>query len=349
MPHRVFISHSSADRNVAEAICHRLEARAIPCWLALRDVLPGAVWAASIQSAIQASDVLVLVYSEKANESEQVLRELERAVAAGVAILPFRIQDVEPSEAVAYFIGATHWLDAITPPIERHVDRLGDTIAALLAQSEDPAARKAGRAAARKPARAPSATARPKALAFGVAAVVLLGLVVAWALGVFAARNEPETPQSEADAGAGKGDAPGPGPPPAPPPPTTTVRDPWIEQGVVREGERGVAVHARVEVHGRPGRATEIRVTFHDAEGRGLRDLDGMFTSAAGVVSAARFFTPGSDAATLDDIEVFLPYAELHLVPGRRHDLLVRLQAAASYTGTILGESAAERFYVEVR
>jgi TPR repeat protein len=34
----VFISHASADRKLADAICVALELRGIPCWIATRDV-----------------------------------------------------------------------------------------------------------------------------------------------------------------------------------------------------------------------------------------------------------------------------------------------------------------------
>jgi hypothetical protein len=33
-----------------------------------------------------------------------------------------------------YLIGAPHWLDALTPPLEAHIRRLVDTIESLLQQ-----------------------------------------------------------------------------------------------------------------------------------------------------------------------------------------------------------------------
>jgi adenylate cyclase len=38
-----------------------------------------------------------------------------------------------------YFLGAIHWLDALTPPLETHLQKLAETIKALLAASEGPA------------------------------------------------------------------------------------------------------------------------------------------------------------------------------------------------------------------
>ena len=42
MAHDVFISYAAKDRTVAEAACAALESEGIRCWIAPRDVLPGA-------------------------------------------------------------------------------------------------------------------------------------------------------------------------------------------------------------------------------------------------------------------------------------------------------------------
>ena len=38
MNHNVFISHSSHDKEIANAICHYLEDGGIRCWIAPRDI-----------------------------------------------------------------------------------------------------------------------------------------------------------------------------------------------------------------------------------------------------------------------------------------------------------------------
>jgi hypothetical protein len=49
---------------------------------------------------------------------------VERAVNREISIIPFRIEDVLPSEALEYFISTTQWIDAFTPPLEKHVGYL---------------------------------------------------------------------------------------------------------------------------------------------------------------------------------------------------------------------------------
>lgn len=67
------------------------------------------------------------------------MREVERAVNKGIAIIPFRIENVIPSKAMEYFLSIPHWLDALTPPLEKHLQKLADTIQALLAEIGKPA------------------------------------------------------------------------------------------------------------------------------------------------------------------------------------------------------------------
>jgi hypothetical protein len=47
-------------------------------------------------------------------------------------IIPVRIEEVTPTKSMEYFLGAIHWLDALTPPIEKHFQRLSQTVSAIL-------------------------------------------------------------------------------------------------------------------------------------------------------------------------------------------------------------------------
>ncbi len=134
MAHEVFVSYSTADKPVADAVCATLERHGVRCWIAPRDILPGLDWGAAIVDAIGASKVMVLVFSAAANKSPQIKREVERAVHKGVAIIPLRIEDVPLGKTLEYFISSSHWLDAYTPSVEAHLDRLAETVKLLLAR-----------------------------------------------------------------------------------------------------------------------------------------------------------------------------------------------------------------------
>lgn len=135
MGHDVFLSYSTKDQQAAEAVCATLERRGVGVWMAPRDILPGLSWASSIVDAIDNARVAVLVYSRAANNSPQIEREVQRAIDKGLTVVPFRIEDVKPSEALAYCIGAVQWLDALMPPMEAHYDRLSNVVRQIAGSS----------------------------------------------------------------------------------------------------------------------------------------------------------------------------------------------------------------------
>ncbi len=240
MPFDVFVSHASKDRVVANAVCARLEAAGIRCWIAPRDIVAGTSYGESIIEAIRAAKVMVLVFSSNANSSGQVPKEVERAVSNGLAILPFRIEDVMPGKSLDYFIGSVHWLDAMTPPLEKHLDDLAETVRKLLPL---PAGAQAAPAASVQPAAQPSAvqpqsssaTGRaisPKSHWIGAVAALAIAAIVA---GVILLRPKPPVP-SQAPTPIVN---PSPNPSPTPAPTPSVAADPivgcyhWFNNGSV--------------------------------------------------------------------------------------------------------------------
>jgi hypothetical protein len=132
--HDVFISYSNVDKPIADAVCAHLEKNSIRCWVAPRDVLPGRNFLESIIDAIDQSRIMILIFSSSSNNSPHVIRELTRAVNREVIIIPFRIENIEPSKSMEYLISVPHWLDAITPPLEQHVEKLTEIVQFLLKQ-----------------------------------------------------------------------------------------------------------------------------------------------------------------------------------------------------------------------
>jgi hypothetical protein len=140
MAHDVFVSHSVKDNAVADAVVARLEAESVSCWIAPRDVVPGADWGESIIDAIESSRIMILIFSRNADASPQIKREVERAVNKGVYIIPFRVDDIPPTKSLEYFISTSQWMDAFSPPLERHLDNLAKTVTAVLKRPALPVA-----------------------------------------------------------------------------------------------------------------------------------------------------------------------------------------------------------------
>jgi len=143
MAHEVFISHSSLDKPVADTVCAALENIAIRCWIAPRDVQPGRSFAGEITRAIQRSKVMVLIFSAHSNTSEQILREVQLAANSHLHIFQFRIENVLPNEDLEYYLSTPHWLDALTPPLESNIQRLGTSAKALLEMAVEESAKSA--------------------------------------------------------------------------------------------------------------------------------------------------------------------------------------------------------------
>src|SRR4051794_31752774 len=134
MAHEVFVSHSAKDKAVAAQVVAHLEDAGVRCWVAPRDVVPGADWGESIVDAIESSKVMVLIFSLNANNSSQIKREVERAADKNVYTIPVRIDDIEPTRSLEYFISNSQWMDAFPPPLEPHLDTLARTVKAILAR-----------------------------------------------------------------------------------------------------------------------------------------------------------------------------------------------------------------------
>ena len=182
MAHDVFISYSSKDKPIADAVCATLEQNHIRCWIAPRDILPGVDYGQALATAIKNSQLLVLVLSANSNISPQVMREVERAVSNGVAIVPFRIEDIPLSASLEYYLSGVHWLDAITPPFEQHLGRLVETVNRILGRTGESGANPpADVAAFLKPVQSQrprlAAIPRRRLVAGGAAAVAVIAIL----------------------------------------------------------------------------------------------------------------------------------------------------------------------------
>lgn len=272
-PPRVFISYCSEDKAVADAVCHSIEHAGFRCWIAPRDVRPGENWAGSIVKSIVASRVMVLIFSKHTNNSRHVMNEIERAVSHSAVIIPFRIDNVKPSEDLELFISSCHWLDAYKPPLPARIAELVQAVGSVLGAT--PAAPPPVPAApAPPPARS---AARNIALLGGIVTAVFVVLGLA---GMFLLRGN-GTPAAAPAAPVAAAPAPAvPAPPavvPASPPPvaTTAAPDP-LAQARALEGQQDFV--AALDIYGRLLEADpnqpEVRTRAGNAVARLMEEED---------------------------------------------------------------------------
>ncbi|MBE6338231.1 MAG: TIR domain-containing protein [Lentimicrobiaceae bacterium] len=127
----VFISYSSKNQKVVEAMCAYLEQHKVRCFVAYRDIPKGVVWAKAIVEALDESKMMVVVFSEEFNMSDQVDREIELASEDKKPILTFRISNTMFKGAKKYYLKNINWIDAFPNP-ENLFDSLLDNVAKLI-------------------------------------------------------------------------------------------------------------------------------------------------------------------------------------------------------------------------
>ncbi|TFG48438.1 MAG: TIR domain-containing protein, partial [Anaerolineales bacterium] len=123
-----FVSYSSKEKAIADAVVAAHEQAGIRCWYAPRDIAPGADWADSITKAIRDCSIMVLVFSKEANRSQRVIDEVNYAISQEKPLLPFRIESSNPSGALSLHLSSRHWLDAYEPGWEAHLERLVNSV-----------------------------------------------------------------------------------------------------------------------------------------------------------------------------------------------------------------------------
>lgn len=172
-PRPVFVSYATNDRKQALSVCEALERRNIDCWISTRDVAPGENYQEAIVRSLRDARAMVLVFSQAANNSDEIKKELSLASRFRVPVIAVRIEDVEPSDAFAYELSTRQWIDAFAG-WDRAVDALVVRIGQLAGGERVPSA-----ASAPGIRRVPSSRLRPIAIA-AAGLLVLMAAAGAW-------------------------------------------------------------------------------------------------------------------------------------------------------------------------
>ena len=108
-----FISHAKEDSDVAGAICARIEAEGMTCWIAPRDIAPGTSWASAIVRGIEDADALLLVLTKHSNASDHVTQEIRLAFDNGKPIYGILLEELAINDEIEYFVGGQQYIQAI--------------------------------------------------------------------------------------------------------------------------------------------------------------------------------------------------------------------------------------------
>lgn len=96
---------------MAEELCASLETRGFACWLAPRDIAPAQPYALGCLQGIAESSSLLLLASESALASVQVLCEVEQAHKRSKPIYTVLIPPAKVRGEMDFYISRLHWIE----------------------------------------------------------------------------------------------------------------------------------------------------------------------------------------------------------------------------------------------
>jgi hypothetical protein len=106
----LFVSHHSSKLQTASHVERALNAKGVKCWIAPRDVDPGEPFDRAVRKAIADTDAMLLLFCSKSEKSRHVKRELILADQLGKAIIPLRLERIDPGE-LSYHLADSQWID----------------------------------------------------------------------------------------------------------------------------------------------------------------------------------------------------------------------------------------------
>jgi len=131
----IFISYASADQRIAESICDSLQSRGHECWIACRNIGPGENFQESIVKAIRSAKLMILVFTGNANNSDEIKKEVVLAGRHRVTVVPVRVEDVAPNDALAYEFATRQWVD-LFKDWHSHMEQLATQIGQIPADQD---------------------------------------------------------------------------------------------------------------------------------------------------------------------------------------------------------------------
>jgi TolB-like protein len=159
----VFVSYASQDTAIANAIVAALERHGVKCWIAPRNVIPGALYADEIIRSINGAKALVVVLSASAVASPHVGKEIERASSKRRPIITFRTDAAPLTSALEYFLSESQWIDIGADGTEAAFAKLMAAVQRHLTPTSTEEPKQHGGTAQQvsEPPRRPPASARP--------------------------------------------------------------------------------------------------------------------------------------------------------------------------------------------
>ena len=118
--------------------------------------------------------------------------------------------------------------------------------------------------------------------------------------------------------------------------PSATFEKLWVDYDITEDGLKGMRIHLKFTTYGMLNLDAYLAIYFEfdDEDGGTLKDKNKSYYSTAGDVAAYKSIKPQYDPAVYEDLQIFMPYAELDLDPGT-YDLTMDVKLIYKEGGTI--------------
>lgn len=128
--HGIFVSYSSVDLDIVQAVVEAIEAVGPRCWVAFRDLPPGVPsWAEPIVTAIAGSRMLVVLLSRHSMTSIEVLREVTIANDEKLPLFAINLDSTQLAPGLRYFFSAGQRLDVSQHDLHEKVRCIAPAVA----------------------------------------------------------------------------------------------------------------------------------------------------------------------------------------------------------------------------
>lgn len=88
----------------------------------------------------------------------------------------------------------------------------------------------------------------------------------------------------------------------------------WTDHNVTDSyGNNGMRIHIKFDINGMLDRTGRAAVYFYYANGNPIKDTNDSYCTSNGDVATHVNFTPSYENSRFDDLNIFMPYSELHL------------------------------------
>ena len=125
-----FISFSSKDIEMALRVHDALTIRGIDCWISKRDIPTGANYQEEIARAIKTASIMVLIFSENANSSNNIPDEIALAKKNHLVLMPLKINEYLEEDAFELNLATSQYID-LYQDFEKIIQEVAVTIKAI--------------------------------------------------------------------------------------------------------------------------------------------------------------------------------------------------------------------------